>query len=234
MLNRHMLISALIVIVCNFSIITYARELDHERKALGLISDFADKYCKEAPTTGMQRTVEIEGEAKASLSSLISKITDLGIKGAGKYKKSEYNGPLQQDLVHAMSDTNNCRIQVLNVLGEKLLGKKTAQKKVVNKKRPEKNGKLKAQDQNRQTGEVSKLEESLNNDIDFFVKNLAYVDLNIECRNDPEYMKKYNQAKALLDTIEAKAKKTGNKEILDTFVWPRRHGIHISKDDCGN
>lgn len=103
--------------------ITHADELENQRKALELITSFADRNCKEAPIIGKQNSTVIEGEVKASLKSLISKIADLGVKGAGKYKTSEYEGVLQQDLRLAINDTNNCRVQVLNILSKSFIGK---------------------------------------------------------------------------------------------------------------
>ena len=76
------------------------------------------------------------------------------------------------------------------------------------------------------------LRESLYKDLDLYNKNFADIDFSLECQNKPEYMERYRQAQTLFNTIEAKARKTGDKEILETFVWPKRQGIHRASNSC--
>lgn len=75
-------------------------------------------------------------------------------------------------------------------------------------------------------------DDAIYKDIDNFNKNYSHIDLSLECQNKPEYMEKYRQAQSLLNTIEAKAKRAGNKEILETFVRPKQQGIHRASNSC--
>lgn len=68
-----------------------------------------------------------------------------------------------------------------------------------------------------------------------YINEYSGIDLHKECQSDSQYMKKYREANALLDLIEAKAKELNKKEILEKFIWPRRRGISIvSFEDCKN
>lgn len=49
-------------------------DLDHQQKALTIISEFADKLCKEVPIKEVEAHTELTGSAKAELKGIVSKI----------------------------------------------------------------------------------------------------------------------------------------------------------------
>lgn len=97
-----------------------ADELDEMKKALDIISEFAEKLCKDVPITGSAENLELTGDAKAELNKILKKIADVGIKGAVKYQKSEYQGLLQKDLAQIITSERNCRLAVWNDLKMKI------------------------------------------------------------------------------------------------------------------
>jgi hypothetical protein len=232
MLNRNIFGIFSTIIVCLlvvFDMYVYADDFDREKQALSIISDFADKLCRDASVAGKQKTSEIKGEAKVSMNTLISKIADLGFKGATNYQYSEYEGLVQKDLKDTFKNTNDCRIQVFKELKEKLLNQKAGGSIVTNKPKPAKSTKLNTAYNEQSNATIQK---SLDTDLDYYIKNFSDIDLGMECNDNKEYMIKYRQAHALLDLIEAKAKKTKNTEILEKVVLPRRQGIHRVSNNC--
>jgi len=100
----------------------YADEgLAAKEEALRLISDVADRICKDIPLEGKKENLELSGSAKAEINGLIKKLVDLGIEGAAKYEKSDYEGVLQEDLVKALETSTNCRLEVFRELKDDLL-----------------------------------------------------------------------------------------------------------------
>ncbi len=89
-------ITAIAVAICCLLIIEIgsvrADELDAQRKALNLISEFADKICGDIPLQGSSSKIEASGKAKAELPGVIKKLADLGLEGAAKYQDSKYQG----------------------------------------------------------------------------------------------------------------------------------------------
>lgn len=107
----------------SFSMPTFAvGSLEEQEKALNIIADFADRMCKDIPLRGKGNNLELTGSAKAELKGLISKIAKLGVEGAVKYQDTEYEGLLQKDLVRALEDSTDCRLQVWKDLKGSLLG----------------------------------------------------------------------------------------------------------------
>ena len=100
-----------------------ADESNRDQKALKLISDYVNEHCKEVPLSGTQKTFEASAGAKLGLNKLIAKVAELGLEGAIKYTKTEYEGYLQKDLVSALKESNNCKIQLTIILTDTLLAK---------------------------------------------------------------------------------------------------------------
>ncbi|KJR96753.1 MAG: hypothetical protein VR65_27285 [Desulfobulbaceae bacterium BRH_c16a] len=98
-----------------------AEDLQHNKEALIIIGDFADRLCEAVPVKGNSSSMELNSSAKGELKSLLSKILDLGFESAGKYQNSEYEGVLQADLASARKNTMECKLRVLDVLAETLL-----------------------------------------------------------------------------------------------------------------
>lgn len=93
-----------------------SEDLSAQKEALTLIADFGDRLCKDIPIEGSGSTMELSASATAELSGLIKKFVDLGMEGAAKYEKSNYKGLLQKDLVDALKDVKNCRLEVFRDL----------------------------------------------------------------------------------------------------------------------
>lgn len=89
--------------------------------ALTMIARFASEICTGIDPATSSSSVEVSGEAKAKLDTLISKIVDLGIGGSAKYTQNQGKGVLQRDLAQAFKDANTCRLQVLETLKDRLL-----------------------------------------------------------------------------------------------------------------
>lgn len=90
-------------------------------EALATISTFAREFCLSADSTSHNTSVELSGDAKVKLNSIISKVVDLEVGGGGKYIDSKTEGVLQKDLAAAYQDTNRCRMAALELLANRLL-----------------------------------------------------------------------------------------------------------------
>jgi hypothetical protein len=92
--------------------------LSNFKEALGIIADYADRTCKDIPLEGRTDSLELSGRAKVELSEIIKKIAGLEIAGAAKYQNSDYRNVLQKDLAKAISDSNSCKLKVLDTLND--------------------------------------------------------------------------------------------------------------------
>lgn len=99
----------------------YAQDLAEKEKALNDIANFADRICNNLPLTGSGEDLELSGDAKAELNGLINKLVSLGIHGAVKYKKTNYENVLQKDLATSLKDSANCKLEVFRELKSKML-----------------------------------------------------------------------------------------------------------------
>ena len=100
---------------------SFATSLEDNEKALNMIADFADRLCKDIPLQGHGENLELSGSAKAELNGIIKKLANLGIDGAIKYQNTDYEGLLQKDLVNALKDSTNCRLQIWSDLKDKFI-----------------------------------------------------------------------------------------------------------------
>lgn len=98
--------------------------IDDQQRVLNMIAELADRLCKDIPLQGSGENLELSEGAKAELNQLISDIIDLKIKEASKLQSNEYKGILQKDLVAALKNSTDCKLQVFKDLSEKLLGEK--------------------------------------------------------------------------------------------------------------
>jgi hypothetical protein len=101
---------------------SHAADLDREKKALDIIADFTDKFCKDVSRKGNITSAEASGDAKAKLKGVVNKLADLGFEGAAKYKSENYEGLLRTDLLPALRDNQTCRLQIWKDLKAGLLG----------------------------------------------------------------------------------------------------------------
>lgn len=98
-------------------------DLDRQQKALNIISEFADKLCKEIPLKHEAAKIELDATAKAELKGVAKKVVGLGFDAAAKYTNSKESGILERDLVKALADNRDCRMQVWTDLNKKLLSR---------------------------------------------------------------------------------------------------------------
>jgi hypothetical protein len=90
-------------------------------EALSLIANFAETFCTKVQTSGKTRDINVSTSADAELVGLVKKLADLGFRGAAKYKNSEFQGTLQQDLLPLLKNREACKLQVWNDLKDRLL-----------------------------------------------------------------------------------------------------------------
>jgi hypothetical protein len=100
------LATCLIAILANVSAI----KAQTNEEVLGIILDFSKDFCKDIPIQGQGSEVSFSGAGKAKLNSLMSKLVDVGVEGAAKYKNTEYKGLLQTDVLDALKDSTQCRL----------------------------------------------------------------------------------------------------------------------------
>jgi hypothetical protein len=91
------------------------------KEPLDQIADFAERICPPVKDSGTTSSVEISGQAKAELSKLLKKLADLGVSGAAKYKSSEYEGVLREQLASLLKSNQDCRLAVFRELSSRLL-----------------------------------------------------------------------------------------------------------------
>jgi hypothetical protein len=116
-------ITYLVILICVMvSPTSQGQDLETQKKALKVISDFATEMCGQIPLEGTSDNLDLSGNAKAKLNNTITKIVDLGVEGAAKYKTDEYKGLLRTDLIKALSESKNCKLEVWRDLKNKLLG----------------------------------------------------------------------------------------------------------------
>jgi hypothetical protein len=126
-MNRFLALTLMLFFCLPFSSQeSYAASLEETEKALNMIADFADRLCKDIPLQGHGDNLELTGSAKAELNGIIKKLANLGLDGAIKYQNTEYEGLLQKDLVSALKDSTNCRLQIWKDLKDKLISSSTS------------------------------------------------------------------------------------------------------------
>jgi len=91
------------------------------QQALQEIRSTAADICQSAPLEQTYHGVTLSGDANAKIAGLLGKLADLGITGAGKYEAGNSQGVLQKDLITAILNANDCKLQVFKALYEKLL-----------------------------------------------------------------------------------------------------------------
>jgi hypothetical protein len=124
-LNKLGSIAAVIYLTISLTQAAMAASLQEYEKALDLINKVADQICTDIPLEGHGENLELSGKAKAELNGVISKLVDIGIEGAAKYQKLEYQGLLQKDLVSALENSTNCKLVIWKDLQDRMLPKIT-------------------------------------------------------------------------------------------------------------
>lgn len=107
------------------------------REALDTIADFADRFCKEISLKGSHTNIELSGSTKADLRGLLKKIADLELNGDAALESEEFEGVLQQDLVKALENSTDCRLEIWKDLKNKLLPQPDASQATQNNDEPQ-------------------------------------------------------------------------------------------------
>ena len=116
------LLKTILFISCMlFTAPCFAYNLDSQQEAINIIKKTAKDFCDTVPLSGGTEGVQLTGDAKVKVSGLVKKLADMGIKGAFKYEKNEYEGVLQKDLAEILNKSANCKMDIWNDLHEKLI-----------------------------------------------------------------------------------------------------------------
>ena len=94
---------------------------DSTADVLALIGQAADQICGSVAQSGHTTKTEVKGDVDATLSFLVKKLADLGIKGAGQINSTDYQGVLQDQLAATLGDIRQCKLKVFDSLQQKLL-----------------------------------------------------------------------------------------------------------------
>jgi hypothetical protein len=116
------IVTILLFFLLSYPSVSFADDLDTQRRALQLISDTAADICSTVAREGSHESAELSGDVKAKLGGVIGKVANLGIEGAGKYVSGEYKNVLQTDLAALIQSNTNCRLDVFKLLQEKMIG----------------------------------------------------------------------------------------------------------------
>jgi len=98
-----------------------AEPLRAQADALKLITDTADRICSVVTTDGSSRSFDVEGQLKAELGGLASRLAGVGISGSGKLNEEQYRNVLRQDLAGTLRDNAACKLKVFETLSTKIL-----------------------------------------------------------------------------------------------------------------
>jgi hypothetical protein len=98
-----------------------AQDIAARQAALKDIRETAADICYTIPLTGEHRDVHLSGEADAQLAGVISRVANLGVKGAGQFNNDEYRGVLREQLAATVKDSSDCKRDVFKILVDKML-----------------------------------------------------------------------------------------------------------------
>jgi hypothetical protein len=93
----------------------------NNKAALDHIADFASRLCNSVQLTGKNTRLELSAEAKLELSRLLRKLAEAGVKMDAKFQSNDYQGLLQENLVAALKDSQECRLTVFRELKAELI-----------------------------------------------------------------------------------------------------------------
>src|SRR6516164_973074 len=93
-----------------------AQAQNYSQQQLDVFDRILPLVCGYYQPNGDSKTIELNGTAKAELSSLFKKLADLGIEGAGKLDVEEYSGVLRNQIGPELKDVRDCRLKVFTDL----------------------------------------------------------------------------------------------------------------------
>jgi len=98
-----------------------AEPLGDQANALKLITDTADRICNVVTAAGSSSSFDIDGQVKAELGGLASRLAGVGVSGSGKLNEERYQNVLRQDLAGTLRDNAACKLKVFETLSTKIL-----------------------------------------------------------------------------------------------------------------
>jgi len=96
-----------------------AYTLEEQQKALELITQTADRICKDIAQRGSD--TQRAGSIEANLGLLTRALNAAGLSVSGRIANDEYQGVLREDLTAAIKGNQDCKLTVLKQLVEVLL-----------------------------------------------------------------------------------------------------------------
>jgi hypothetical protein len=107
-----------------FTNTTYAQDpLQQHRDTIRIITHAANEVCSKVETIGSTSDYELSGEAKATVNIVLKRLADVGVRGSGTIRGSEYENVLQKDLAGVLKSNMDCKREVFNTLAATLLPK---------------------------------------------------------------------------------------------------------------
>ena len=97
-----------------------------------LITDTADRICNVVTANGSASSMDVQGEVKAELRGLASKLASAGISGSGKLAEEHYQNVLREDLAGTLRDNAACKLKVFETLSTKIRTSVPEEERVLN------------------------------------------------------------------------------------------------------
>jgi hypothetical protein len=89
---------------------------EEQKQKLDAIRDFANDICDKVPIKGEGKNVELNGEGKAQVNGLLSKLAHIGGGVSAKSQETEYQNVLQKDLAEQLNNARNCKREIFEAL----------------------------------------------------------------------------------------------------------------------
>jgi hypothetical protein len=117
--------NAIAVAICFWPVTTLAQtdaEVSRHR-VLEDIAWMANQTCTKAATGGSTQNVEVSASVQADLDNLLRKLAKLGVGAAASYKTEKHEGVLVGEVLAAAKVSNDCKLNVTNMLADRFLPK---------------------------------------------------------------------------------------------------------------
>lgn len=101
---------------------------DQQAQALDIIAGFASKICHDIPLSG--NSTAMSGKLDAELAALFKKLAKAGVEVEAEAKTEKYQNVLQADLLTALKNSTDCKLQVADKLYDRILPKERSGQRV--------------------------------------------------------------------------------------------------------
>lgn len=119
---KRLFFSALLTLI-SFAISAAPSEsFQRKREALYLLKQFTDEMCEQVPIKGSQQNWELSGDVNAKFKGVAKALIDAGASIGAKYSGGDYSGFLQQDLLFAQKNRNECKKHYFDSLKGEFFG----------------------------------------------------------------------------------------------------------------